>query len=160
MVPLFRLLLILSLGTTAANADEKKPAAPAEKAAMEFLTAALFERDVEKAVSFVDADAERKSYGKGSLIRDLREEIPDLPPPSGLEIREIHFFRKADVKELSERFDPKFGLGRIAERIDDGLGCLVVAKVKSPDGKVKTAYLAWVFQSIDGQYTVAYQDDD
>jgi hypothetical protein len=33
------------------------------------VTAAFYERNVEKAINFVDRDAERKIYGQGSVIR-------------------------------------------------------------------------------------------
>ena len=85
------LLLIVSAGPIAASeGDERSTAAPQE-VAMEFITAAFFKRDVNRAATFVKADAERKSYGKGSVIGGLREDIPKFPPAKELVLREIHF---------------------------------------------------------------------
>ena len=87
-------LLLVALICTSSNsiADDGKPEAPPEKAALEFTTAMVFDRDVERAISFFDEDAERKTAGRGSAVAAARREIPRMPPPDSLTIKEIHLF--------------------------------------------------------------------
>jgi prepilin-type processing-associated H-X9-DG protein len=129
-----------------------------EKTALEFVRAAFLERDVAKASTYFDAQAERKTFGKGSAIRSFQQELPHWPPPESLKLREVHFFGKRNLEAMAERF-PRFEFTRMAERLEGGLGCLVVFAVKTPDGTERKVPLGFVFQDVAGQMKIVFQDE-
>ena len=101
MCRLLPFLLLLTTIPATANADDETPRRSPEKVAMQFATAAFLDRDVETAMRFVHRDAERKTYGKGSVIRDLQRDIPRLPVAQAFVLQEIHFAHSHELERIA-----------------------------------------------------------
>ena len=173
---LLSFVLLLATGSAAiCDYEPTEPEAP-EKVAMQFVTSAFFERDAEQAVRFIHDDAERKSYGKGSVIRDLRDEIPSLPPMNELVLQEIHFAHSRELERIARRLtvfvaerdsvsqedaSVNVELLRKELRVDDEsfVTCLIWRNVPSRK-KTTQAHMLFVFKIIDGKYKITVMRDD
>ncbi|HVG29403.1 MAG TPA: hypothetical protein VM864_06750 [Pyrinomonadaceae bacterium] len=141
-----------------AAAQKKTAATPPEKAALEFVAAMLYDREPARALGFFDRGAERKGAGRGSAVADARRELPELSK-QGFAVSEIVFFRRGDIDGLRARFAHEnysgFNWDRVAARIDDGMGCLLVGK-----GPREDVLIAFVFREVGGRQKIVYQEDN
>ena len=137
------------------------PAAPApagtsgEKAALAFVRACFLDRDAQKAVAFLDDNAEHDNFGKGSAVDLTRQMVSNMPSPDSFRLSEIHFFRKDKLDTLRKRF-PSFEYDRIERRIGNGLGCLLGLTLKTPGQAERLFYMAYVFQEQAGEIKVVF----
>ena len=146
-----------------AEAAPDKPAMPPEQTALEFISAMLVERNMDKATRFFDKDAEREDFGKGSAVTVFGKE--PLPTADKLTIKEITFFRENELPELRKRFaylrgPAQFRWERLHRRTEDGLACLLVAGLKTPGGEEEPVLIAFLFKNLGGRYRIVYVEDN
>jgi hypothetical protein len=140
-----------------ARAQRKMVAPPPEKAALEFVTAMLYDAAPARALGFFDGGAARKGAGRGSAVAAARRELPAIA--KRFAVSEIVFFRRDDIGGLRARFAGEtyssFNWDRVAGEIGDGMGCLVAGK-----GAKEDALIAFVFKDVGGRQKIVYQEDN
>ena len=139
-------------------AAEIKPAVPARVVALRFIDAFYFEGDVEKALQYYAEDATQGNIrDPGSAIEYIRKQQITLPH-EGITLNEIVFFTEKDLDRVSKRYPDRIW-GRTREPMKDGLGCLVVFEVKTPQ-KTGIALVVSVLKERKGEYKIVHTDDN
>jgi hypothetical protein len=148
---------VCAMSVCSARAQRRAGAPPAEKAALEFVAAMLYDAEPARALGFFDRGAARKGAGRGSAVEAARRELPGVG--KRLAVSEIVFFRAGDIASLRARFAGEnysgFNWERVAGEIGDGTGCLVVGK-----GPKEDALIAFVFKDVGGRQRIVYQEDN
>ncbi len=149
--------LLVVLTAKCVVAAEIKPAVPARVVALRVINALSLEGDVEKALQYYAEDATQGNIGDpGSAVEYIRKQ--QFPLPESVTLKEIVFLTKKDLDRMSKRYpDPIWG--RTREPMKDGLGCLVVFEVKTPQ-TTGIALVVNVLKERKGESKIVHTDDN
>ncbi len=151
--------LLVVLTAKCLVAAEIKPAVPARAVALRVIDALYFEGDVEKAVQYYAEDATQGNIrDPGSAVEYIGKQQLPLPLPEYVTLKEIVFFTEKDLDRVSKRYPDRIW-GRTREPMKDGLGCLVVFEVKTPQ-KTGIALVVNVLKERKGEYKIVHTDDN
>ena len=149
--------LLVVLTTRCLVAAELKPAVPARVVALRVINALYLEGDVEKAVQYHAEDATQGDIrDPGSAVEYIGKQ--QLPLPESVTLKEIVFFTEKNLDRMSKRYPDRIW-GRTREPMKDGLGCLVVFEVKTPQ-KTGIALVVNVLKERKGEYKIVHTDDN
>lgn len=154
--------LLVVLTAKCVVAAEIKPAVPARAVALRVINALYFEGDIEKAVQYFAEDATQGNIrDPGSAVEYIRKQqfpLLSLPEEVVVTLKEIVFFTEKDLDRMSKRYPDRIW-GRTREPMKDGLGCLVVFEVKTPQ-KTVIALVVNVLKERKGEYKIVHTDDN